>query len=86
MPGRIDKNDLRVVAIQDSLDTIARGLRLGRDDGDFLTDQRVYESGFARVWAANNRDEAGFERHEYNNCTPLGPLQVASANAGASKV
>ena len=39
--GRIDQDDLRIVAIQDSLDAIARGLRLGRDNSDFLPDERI---------------------------------------------
>ena len=61
--GRIDQDDLRVFAVQNSLDAIAGGLRLRRNDGDFAADQRVYERGFARVGAADDGDESGFERH-----------------------
>ena len=59
--GRIDEDDLRVVAIQDSLNAIARGLRLRRNDGDFAPDERVDKSGFAGVGAADNGDESRFE-------------------------
>ncbi len=51
--GRIDQDDLRVVAIQDSLDAIAGGLRLRRNDGDFAADELVDERRFAGVGAAD---------------------------------
>jgi hypothetical protein len=41
--GRIDENDLRIVAVDDSLDAVARGLRPRRNDRNFLADQRVDE-------------------------------------------
>ena len=62
--GRIDQDDLRVVAIHDALDAIARGLRLGRNDRDLAADERVHQRGFAGVGTADDCDETGFERHE----------------------
>src|ERR1700734_2731057 len=76
--GRIYEDDLRVVTIQNALNAVASGLRLRRNDSDFLADQRVYKRGLARIRAANNRDESGLERHADNNCTPSGLLRVVS--------
>ena len=64
--GRIDQDDLRVFAIQNALDAIAGGLRLGRNDRDFLADEGVDQSGFSRVGAPDDRDEARFEGHGMN--------------------
>ena len=61
--GRIDQDDLRVFAIQDSLNAVARGLRLGRNDGDFAADELVDQRRFARVGAAYYGDESGFKGH-----------------------
>ena len=69
--GRVDENDLRVVAIQDALNAIARGLRLGRNDGDFAADERIDERGFAGVGAADNGDESGFEGIGQRYCTSI---------------
>jgi len=43
-----------------------------------LADKRVDERGFARVWAAYDRDETGFEGHGRIDCTPL----MCEAEAG----
>ncbi len=61
--GRIDEDDLRVVAIQDSLDAIAGGLRLRGNDGYFAADELVDERRFACVGAAYYGDESRFEGH-----------------------
>src|SRR5689334_5132199 len=59
--GRIDKNNLASWAlpfwldVENSLDVHARGLRLFRNDGDFLADQRVEQRAFTGVGAADNR-------------------------------
>jgi len=55
--GRIDQDDLGVVTIQDSLDSIASGLWLIGDDGDLLADKRIDERGFACVGPAHDRHE-----------------------------
>ena len=69
--GRVYQDDLGVVAIQDALNAIAGGLGLGRDDGDFLADERIDERGFAGVGTPDDRDETGLEGHGCKNCTPL---------------
>src|SRR5579884_3033939 len=62
-PRRVDEHDLRIVAIDNALNAIASGLRLGRDDGYFSPDQRVHQGGLAGVRAANDSDESRFECH-----------------------
>ena len=79
--GRVNQDDLGVFAIEDALNAIAGGLRLGRDDGDFLADESIDEGGFARVGATDDCDEAGFEGHGYKNCTPLGCGEEARRGA-----
>jgi hypothetical protein len=69
--GRVYQDDLSVFAIQDALDAVAGGLGFGGDDGDFLADEGIDERGFARVGAAYDCDETGFEGHGSANCTPL---------------
>ena len=61
---RIDQDDLRVVAIQDSLDAVASGLRLGRNDCDLAPHQSIQEGRLPGVGPADDGDETGFERHE----------------------
>ncbi len=55
---RINQHDLRVLAIHDPLNAIARGLRLRRDDRNLLANKRVHERRFARVWSAYNGNES----------------------------
>ncbi len=62
--GRIDEDDLRVVAIQNSLNAIAGGLRLGRNDSDFASNESIDERGLAGVGTADDCDETGFKCHE----------------------
>ena len=52
--GRVEEEDLRVGLGDDAEDLVARGLRLGRDDGEFLPQQPVEQRGFARVGAADH--------------------------------
>ena len=65
----IDQNDLRGVAafalgqIDDALNSIARGLRFGRDDGEFFAHESIEQRGLAGVRAAENADKTGAERH-----------------------
>ena len=75
--GRIDEYDLaslcpflmclllaNVANIDDSKNAVARGLRLGRNDGQLLAHQGIQERALARVGAAENADESGVEGHE----------------------
>ena len=70
-PGRVDQNNLPRFApllfrdINDSENTVARGLRLRRNDRQFLADQRVQQSALAGIGATENADEAGVKRHIY---------------------
>jgi hypothetical protein len=88
--GRIYEDDLGVVAIEDALNAVARGLRFRGNDGDFLADERVDEGGFAGIGAANDRDETGFEGHGRFNCTPFdgeeGSRRQRGKEAGACAV
>ena len=67
--GRIDENDLRgrMPALScgdfnDAGDAVARGLRLGRDNGHLFAGEGVEQGAFAHVWAAENGDKSGFQR------------------------
>ena len=67
--GRIDKDDLRggICAfvrgdLDHAHDAIARGLRLGGDDGHLFAGEGVEERAFADVGPAENGDESGFQR------------------------
>ena len=55
--GSIDENDLRIVAIQNSLNAIAGGLRLGRNDCDFASNESIDERRFPGVRTADDCDE-----------------------------
>src|SRR5208337_3848251 len=67
---RVDEHDLPGLAafllgdVDDSENAVARGLRLGRNNGQLLADQRVQQCAFARVRAAENADESGVKGHE----------------------
>ena len=78
--GRIDEDDLRVVAIQNSLNAVAGGLRLGRNDGDFASDESIDERGFAGVGAADDCDETGFKWHEIKLYADERPLAQVYAD------
>ena len=55
---RIHKNNLGVLVRKDAHNLIARGLRLGGDDGHLLAEQGVQQGGFARVGRPHKRDPA----------------------------
>ena len=46
-----------------ALNAVARGLRLGRDDGQLLAHERIEQCGLARVGAAENANETGAKGH-----------------------
>ncbi len=51
---RINQDDLRFRTIHDSENAISRGLRLRRDNSDFLADQPVYKCGLPGVGPPKN--------------------------------
>ena len=57
--GEIDEDELVAVAVGDSGDSPARGLRLVGDDCDLAPAERVHERRLADVGTACDRDEAG---------------------------
>ena len=58
----IDKNDLRFLAVPNPCDPVARCLRLGRYDGDLLTQQLIEQRRFSDVGASHNGNIAGTKR------------------------
>src|SRR5688572_6507767 len=62
LPGRVDEHVLALRRGQDAGDQVARGLRLGRDDGDLLAHHPVEQAGFAGVRAAGEADGAAAVR------------------------
>ena len=58
---RVHENDLRAGQVQHALDRGARGLRLGRHDGQLHPDQLVQQRRLARVRPSQDGDEAGDE-------------------------
>ena len=61
---RIDKNDLRrgmfalhCVDFQHAMDAVACGLRLARNNGDFLADQRIHQCGLAGIRPAKDQKQ-----------------------------
>ena len=63
--GRVDEHDLRFARDRDAAHDIARGLHLGRDDGDLGADQRVDQRRFAGVRRADDGDEAAARCHAF---------------------
>ncbi len=67
--GSVDENDLPGWAalllghVDDSQDAVARGLRLGADDGELFADERIQQRGLAGVGASEDADETGMEGH-----------------------
>ena len=59
---------------ENSQNAIARGLRLGADDGQFLPNQRVQQCRFASVRAAENANESGMKGHRTSLSEVEGPL------------
>jgi len=58
--GCVHEHDLAFGTMDNAVVGVARGLRLGRDDGDLGADQRVEQRGFADVGATDKYGEAGF--------------------------
>ncbi len=67
--GCIDEHDLPGLAsflfshIDDAENAVARRLRLRRNDGQLLADQRIQQRALARIGAAENADKSGVEGH-----------------------
>ena len=59
---RIHEDGLRVIVGQNADDLIARGLRFGGHDGDFLPEQSVQQCGLARVGRPHEGDPAAAMR------------------------
>lgn len=59
--GRVDEDDLRVLAVDQAADGVAGGLGLVSRDGDLLPHQRVGQGGLASIGAADKGHEAGAE-------------------------
>ena len=64
---RVDEDELRILAVQNGTDAVARGLRLMGNDCEFFADERVCQRGFSDVWPARNRNHGGFCFH---SCSP----------------
>jgi hypothetical protein len=62
LPGRIDEDVLAVRLREDPGDEVARGLRLGRDDGNLLADQAVEQARLAGVGTPGDADRAAAMR------------------------
>ncbi len=68
---RIDQDNLAAIFalafalgnVNYALNAVARGLRLGRDDGQLLAHERIEQSGLARVGAAEDTNETGAKGH-----------------------
>ena len=67
--GRVNQHNLPRIAaflfgnIDDPEDAVARRLRLGRDDGELLPDQRIQQRALARVGPAKDTNESGVKGH-----------------------
>ena len=68
--GSIDQDNLcGVVAfalrqVDDALDSVACGLRFGRNDCEFFAHESIEQRGLAGVRAAENADKTGAEGHK----------------------
>ena len=51
---RIRVNNLKIIAIDNTHNAVARGLRLRCDDRQTLTHEGVHQRRFTHVWVANN--------------------------------
>jgi len=57
---RIGEDDLEIVAVDDAQNAVARGLRLGGDDGEFLAHQCVHQRRLPDVGISDDIDKARF--------------------------
>jgi hypothetical protein len=60
--GRVHENDLGRLGGENAQLPAAGGLRARRDNGNFLAEEGIEQSGLAHVGAAYYGDETGFER------------------------
>ena len=59
--GGVDEDDLELVAVHDSANRVARGLRAVGRDRHLGTDERVHQRRLTRVRPSDETDEAGTE-------------------------
>lgn len=50
--------------VDDAKNAVARGLGLGRNDGQFLADQRIQQRALARIGPPENANESGVKGHK----------------------
>ena len=62
---RVHQDQLRVTAVDDGADAVARRLRLVRDDGDLLAHEGVGKRGLADVRPSADGDHSGFGNHSF---------------------
>src|ERR1700687_5246903 len=55
---RINQHDLSICPVDDSLNSIARGLRLRSHNGNLLSHQPVHQCAFARIRTPHNRHKS----------------------------
>src|SRR5262249_21889762 len=53
-PGGADENALPLLIRHDALDSIACRLRFRCDDGNFLADETIKQSGLACIWSSDD--------------------------------
>ena len=64
----VDEDELRIAAVDDGADAVARGLGFMGYDGDLLADERVGKRGLADIRPPGDRDHRGFGFHI---CSPV---------------
>jgi hypothetical protein len=57
--GRIAQKHLKIIAVHNSQNAVAGGLRLGSNNGKPLAHKSVHQRAFAHVWVSNNIYESG---------------------------
>ena len=62
---RVHQDQLRVAAVDDGADAVARRLGLVRDDGDLLAHEGVGKCGLADVRPSADGDHSGFGNHSF---------------------
>src|SRR5438093_12142616 len=78
---RIEKNNLAIRPGHDSPDDASCGLRLIRNDGNFLADEMIEQCGFSGIWSSDNRNDSGF--HYATTSCASGPEALAGDGARA---
>src|SRR6267142_513090 len=74
---RVDEDHLRVAAIADAGDTVARGLGPRRDDRELLAHEAVQQRGLAGVGPADEGDEPGAHSPERGFVSHAGDLSTS---------